>query len=478
VRNETVDQPFFIPAESPNEAIARIFALTGAQAQGRGEKRALLALRDALGVDVDVARTNAVLGARLAEALSVPWRAEDYTIRNKVNLAGLNVLLEAAAQRYQLGALAQVRATLPQTLTGPQWQTFSPAVSKIEAVTRIAGLTGAPAEWLGPGSKEHKSALTNLADRLLPGVEVDRSSKTRLGRSLAHRLDVQWTDACYSTGETISLEGLNTILAGAERRSGRLGVSGVEMLATPEAEGAALAAALNDGWKAEAWEARRSIEWMLKEGVRGANENEWQGWYFEARGREVLNSAFPPNRRPVRAKYGNTTFDYSLNYVWDLKAHTEEQVFPVSKRRTSGHAQMILNDEAAIRACVAEQGLGFLTLGGSALMDEDREFVAWHRAFKAAHGVRSARSNSGLSRLRKAFFTPLHVEAFWIANSAALDAAVASGSILVQRQGRQPPRRFGEAGAQRRTKMAMQLTRARAELQLARRDWKQQPPQP
>ncbi len=99
--------------------------------------------------------------------------------------------------------------------------------------------------------------LVNLADNLLGDAALDRGSKTRLAREIATELGVTWTDTCYSTGETISLEGLNVILAGAERRLGRLGSSSAEVLATPQAEAEALVAALVDGWRAEPWDGRR-----------------------------------------------------------------------------------------------------------------------------------------------------------------------------------------------------------------------------
>ena len=162
------DREFFIPAETTGEAIARIFSLTGAPQQSRGEKRALVALRDALGLAIDVVRTNDVMGERLARQLDVEWDQDRFTVRNKVNLAGLNALLEGAYDAFREGSLQRLEGELPATLSGPAWASFKPAVSKIEAVTRIARLTDSPEEWLGPGSKEHKSVLTNLADRLLP----------------------------------------------------------------------------------------------------------------------------------------------------------------------------------------------------------------------------------------------------------------------------------------------------------------------
>ena len=464
------DRQFFIPAATTNEAIARIFSLTGARYQSRGEKRALVALRDSLGLDVDVVRTNAVMGEQLAQRLDVAWEPELHTVRNKVNLDGLNVLLEGATERFQAGELQRVGAEAPVALVGPGWAAFQPAVSKIEAVTRIARLTDSPEEWLGPGSKEHKSVLLNLADRLLPTALLDRSSKTRLGRDIASELDVPWTDTCYSTGETISLEGLNTILAGTERRLGRLGTSAADLLASPEAEGAALAAALFDGWKAEQWDGRTCVEWLAASGARGANDNEWQGWYFEARGREVLAAAFQPSQHPPRTRYGNTVFDYSLNHVWDLKAHTTVQVDGVGRETKSG-GNLMLNDERAVRDCVKEQGLGFLILSGAAVMDSDGSFVSWHRDFKARRGKRVSPSNSGKSRTRKKAFVPLNVEAFWIASSLALDAAVAAGSLAVRATGRQPPKVAGGLGAARADKFHMHLPTARRDLRIGRRDW-------
>lgn len=468
---QSTDREFFIPAATTNEAISRIYSLTGAPPANRGEKRALVALRDALGLDVDLVRTNAVLGERLAGKLNVEWRLHEYTLRNKVNLAGLNALLEGATIAYQEGSLRCVASDRSPHFSNAVWSDFRPAVSKIEAVTRIAGLTDSPSEWLGPGSKEHKSVLVNLADRLLPSAVLDRSSKTRLGRDIARQLDVIWTDTCYSTGETISLEGLNVILAGAERRLGRLGTTAADLLASPEAEGEALVAALYDGWAARPWDGRKSVQWLAASGARGANENEWQGWYFEARGRELLNAAFPPAANPPRVRYGNTTFDYALNRVWDLKAHTDRQSLPSKGTRSVGGA-VILNDEEAIRTCVAEQGLGFLIVGGDALMDEDGSFIAWHRLFKAANGSRkTAPSNSGKSRMRKAAFSPLHVEAFWIADTPSLNAATAGGWMKVAKQGRQAPRNSGEPGAERRTKMHMDVRAARSRFGVARREW-------
>lgn len=130
--------------------------------------------------------------------------------------------------------------------------------------------------------------LINLARSLAPALDT-RLSKTKLGAALARAFDTPWSAECESTGETISLVGLNTLLAGAERRLGKLGSDRAMLLGTPEEEGKALAAALLDAWrpsphpdgsKRVVWDARKCIHWMLDQGVtEGPNQNEWQGFY-------------------------------------------------------------------------------------------------------------------------------------------------------------------------------------------------------
>lgn len=464
------ERPFFFPATTVAEAVARIFTLTGRSPDGtRGEKRALVALRDALGLDVETARTNAVLGRLLAEALNIGWWPTVFTERNTVTLDGLNALLEAATEAQLAGSLRRLTNAAPQGLTGPAWAAFRPARSKIEAVTRIAALTNAPKEWLGPGGKEHKSVLLNLADALLPEADLNRSSKTKLGASMSRELGVPWDTRCESTGETISLAGLNTVLAGAERRLGLLGSEVTDSLATPQDEGQALTAALLAGLvkgDRDHWDGREAVTWLRAQGLRGSNDNEWQGFYGEEKAKLVLGRSFTPRPDPPRTRFANTTFDYALNRVWDIKVHTETQ-FVVGAQRPAGNETQ-LNDETAVRLCVAEQGLGFLTVNGAATMDETGEFVAWHRVFK---GTATTSSNSGVSRMRKAAFRPTSVEAFWVADTETLAAAVLAGQLRVRAQGRQAPRVGETSGAPRSSKFEMRMVQARGGLRVARHDW-------
>ncbi|MDC7121863.1 hypothetical protein OMK64_09980 [Cellulomonas fimi] len=467
-----VDRPFFLPAETAGEAITRIYSLTGAADAGtRGEKRAVVALRDALGVDVDTGATSDVMGAAIAEVLGVPWVPALYLEKHKLTLGGLNALLEGATDAYHDGSLRQLEAMRPDLLSGPEWAAFNPARSKIEAVNRISLLTDSGPEYLGPGGKEHKRVLINLVNGM--GLHIPITTKHGTAAALAREFGAPWADSCVSTQGTITLSGLNVLLAGAERRLGKLGVARAALFGTPEQEGAALAAALLTGWRPTrqadgssrvVWDARQCVQWMKRQGItKGPNENEWQGFYFEHRGVEILNAAFTPITNPPRSRYENTSFDYSLRYVWDLKAHTESQILPVSGKSKPGLPGAPLNDQLAMRACIEDQGLGFLMLGGRAVMDEDRAFYQWHRTFK---GREPAPSNTGRSTMRKAAFEPLHVEAFWFANIEALDAAYASGLIKDFSQGRQ------SRGATRKLKYELNARKARAAgLSVARHDW-------
>ncbi len=473
--SSSFDRPFFLPADTLAEAIERIYALTGrapdkSPGGTRAGKRALVALRDSLDLQIDIVWTPAATADAIAEALSIEWHPEAFTDRHMVNLDGFNALLEGATEAVHAGSLHRLRDEAPNHLTGPGWKAFQPARSKIEAVTRIAALTNAPREWLGPGAKEHKSVFLHLANNLFPDdPRLDTRSKTKLGSSLAEILGVPWTDQCSSTGETIQLLGLNTILAGAERYLGRLGSEVADALATPEAEGDALAAALLDGLP-DHWDGRRAVKWLADNQLRGANDNEWQGFYGEERAKVALASAFTPRVPSPVVRYGNTVFDYSLNCVWDIKVHTEYQVFGAGRR--PGGTATLLNDEAATRACIEEQGLGFLVIGGEAVMDESGDFVAWHREFKAKNGGRRvAPSNSGNSRQRKSAFTPSQVEAFWVPNSEALDAAILGGRLKVRPIGRQPPKDAGGSGVARADKFEMRMPQARDGIRVARYDW-------
>jgi hypothetical protein len=450
-------RPFFLPAATPGEAIERIFSLTGASDAGtRGEKRAIIALRDALGLDIATGVTSDVMGSAIAEALDVEWHPRRFLDRHKITLEGLNALLEGAVDAYAAGSLRRLEEMRPVLLNGLEWAPFVPARSKIEAVNRISTLTGSGAERLGPGGKEHKRVLVNLVNGMR--LDVPITTKHGTAAALAREFHAPWSDICVSTQGTITLIGLNVLLAGAERRLGRLGVDRALLFGTPEEEGRALAGALVDGFTPSRfpngqekvyWFGHRSVRWLASNGTGQANQMEWPGFYWEYQARTILSRRFAPNPYPPRTKYGPDPFDFSLNFVWDLKAHTEAWYDPATGTTSKGQSSMPLNDAESMDLCITEQGLGFLAVAGIAIADIGDVFKTWHDGFK---GKAKAPSNHDRSRRRKAAFEPLHVDAFWFANADSLNAATAAGLVTGFQQGKQAPTQEGGVGRARRPK--------------------------
>lgn len=477
----SADRPFFLPAATPGEAIERIFSLTGASDAGtRGEKRAVVALRDALSLDIETGATSDVMGAEIARALGVGWEPTNYLDRHRINLAGLNALLEGATDAYAEGSLRRLNEMRPPLLDGPEWAQFVPARSKIEAVNRISMLTNSGAERLGPGGKEHKRVLINLVTGLNLGIAI--TTKHGTAEALAREFNAPWSDICVSTQGTITLNGLNVILAGAERRLGRLGVDRALLFGTPEEEGQALAAALvegftptrfPDGSERVHWDGRRAVQWLDRNETGQARQMEWQGFYWEYQARRILGKSFAPNPHPPRTRVGSVTFDYSLNFVWDLKSHTEMWRDPVTGKTRRGRSASPLNDAESMDLCIAEQGLGFLMMSGVAVEDVGGDFKSWHDAFK---GREAAPSNTGRSRPRKAAFEPLTVDAFWFADTMALNAAKLSGLITGFAQGPQSPRRDGQRGAARESKYNLTSRAVDSGLHVVRYYYAQKPP--
>lgn len=93
---------------------------------------------------------------------------------------------------------------------------YTPATTKATAVARMYLLGNRVTEPLGPGSKEKKSALEALGSF----VDLDLSripGKTECARRIAAKIGVTWDNTCYSTGETITLVGMNRLVGGALR---------------------------------------------------------------------------------------------------------------------------------------------------------------------------------------------------------------------------------------------------------------------
>ena len=87
------------------------------------------------------------------------------------------------------------------------------ADNKALAVAQMYALGGALPEPLGPGSKEKKSALQALGRAI--GLELEVvPGKNECGRLIAEAVNVAWDEACYSAGDTITLQGMNRLLDG------------------------------------------------------------------------------------------------------------------------------------------------------------------------------------------------------------------------------------------------------------------------
>lgn len=342
----------FSPAESKAEAVARIYSLAGATPEPLGpgskeRKSVLVRLADALDLPVDVAATKPALGSQIASALGTTWDDRCYSAGATITLVGLNRLLEAATARLALEA-TRIRPTLPRLLAG--WDDFVPARSKLEAVNRISALTESGPQVLGRGSKERKSVLANAVIGLRLQLRLS-VTKSRLGAALAHALDVPWDHTCYSTGETITLDGLNVVLAGMERALGVLGSKRRFPTAAHEAEAlvAVLAEAVPDHW-----DGRQAVIEMRDAEFSQWRQTEWPGFYFEFKGIPAMVDAFGGGPRQV----GAVRFDYALEHLWDLKCHAN-----------SARSLAPLNDQASMLAAIAEGALGLIVLSGDRSID-------------------------------------------------------------------------------------------------------------
>ena len=425
----------FNPAETLREAAARMFALSrSADAGTRGPKRALVALATGLGLDVDLVEVNASLGARIAEELEVPWRAGRDYVDLQVTLAGMNSLLVGAT--YNLTRLSKERRIEDQSVAEVlmAFPGFRPARSKQEAVNRMCDLAGVPHDKLGPGGKEHTWTLRDLARRLAPHLLDSRLTKHELAAALCDAFEVPWLASAGSTGASITLDGLNLILAGAERQAHVVSAG----WATAEAEGAALVEALRRGLP-DHWDGRASILEMRESGSTQWRQMEWAGFYFEEKVRELLNEAHPtPPVGGPRVRFGSTVFDYaSATRVWDAKAHTAMRVLLPDGEpyRDSKDAVSWLNDARAMRECVELQGLGFLVAEGLSGLDATGEFKEWHKAL-GSEGKKGREyvPSTGRSRPRKAAFTPLELRAVWLEDLSDLDAAILAGWLYQEPQ--------------------------------------------
>lgn len=308
---------------------------------------------------------------------------------------------------------------------------FIPAKNKLEAVVRISSLTNSGPEVLGPGSKERKSVFENLAK----GLDLHfsgKETKQALGKRIVECLGGNWTKSCESTGQTITLHGLNLVLRLAEDhflsshiknrftcncKSAHEEINAIRKIAisvTPKSM---------DG--------KACVLFMQKAGGKW-KKTEWHGEYYEMHLFAALVNSIGGGKR----KFFNTTFDYACLNTWDIK------VASVNGSKSKTH---YVNDEKATNAAIANGGLGLIILSG----DSKRSFAfaKWHKALRGQSGTPKKKLTEK--------FIPRTLDLFFIPDQNALKGAVSAGALKIQTQGK------NSNGKSRPKKYSINLHKAR-----------------
>lgn len=317
---------------------------------------------------------------------------------------------------------------------------FREAKSKIEAVNRISELTASGAEELGPGSKERKSVLVNLASGI--GLVVDvRESKQQIAKLIANKLGGTWTADCESVGQTITLKGLNNLLELALLHFEKVDSHKLDIYDSPSTEAKEILSTF-EKFISGVWLGQDAVQQMKDAEYAHWRQTEWQGWYFEFLSLPRLISSLGGKRR----KFMNTDFDYSLQRTWDLKAHS------LNGLNGKPNNECPLNDKESMDALIAAEGMGLIIINGE--VKYEPWFGIWHKALRGKSGP--------VGRALKSEFIPRSIEIFWIQDSAMKERAIAAKVLKLFKQGHQPD------GSPRKVKYQLNAEKARrSELFLA-----------
>ncbi len=308
---------------------------------------------------------------------------------------------------------------------------FVEARNKLEAVARISNLTNSGPEFLGPGSKEHKSVFLNLALGL--GISHEPNiTKHALAAKILESLGGEWSSEYESYGATVTLKGLNALLTYASRHleiDGRLKTSVYE--ASFEQELRSVSQIVVEHTPLQ-MDGKLCVEEMKLVEDSNWRQTEWQGFYFEMKIEAALTNIIGGGHQ----KFFNTQFDYVRNYIWDLKMH--------SSRDKSGNPNntLILNDTRAMNQAVEERGLGFIIL--TALPTYDLDFTRWHKQFRGGGIVEP-------TRILKSSFISERIDIFYIPDTQSLQRAIQSEQLAIMAQGK------NSNGKSRPTKYSLDL---------------------
>jgi hypothetical protein len=240
---------------------------------------------------------------------------------------------------------------------------------KLELVNLIIQLTDSGPEQLGPGSKERKSVLVNLAIGL--GIPFDHTmSKQELGARIVGNLGGVWRSEFESTGQTITKKGLAELFHLAE----------IEVKYRPSYSSTSTRSIFEDEFTKIAqisatsfpkvMDGKACVTEMKALENRNWKQVQWQGFYFEMKAVEALTQNLGGGKRTLY----NTEFDYVRNFIWDIKAHSTRNEAGVLTN------SCILNDVRAMEAAISDTGLGFVVLSG--LPTYDIGFTRWHKTFR------------------------------------------------------------------------------------------------
>jgi len=310
---------------------------------------------------------------------------------------------------------------------------FIPARNKLEAVARISNLTNSGPEVLGPGSKERKSVLSNLARGLQVNFDPD-DTKQDLGKKIANKLGVNWTSDCESVGQTITLKGLNLLL---ENSSFHLTEYRYKNTNNSIEDESRLISDVVVKYTPRNMDGITAIKEMKEAEFPKWKLTEWQGLYFEFKVRPQLINSLGGEPK----KIGRTEFDYVLTFPWDMKVHSS-----LTKDGKSSPGGCQLNDGYSMEKAINEYGLGLIILSGKP--NYDLEFTRWFKNFRE-----SKSKTEPIKPLKKEFLAE-KVDFFFIPNSDRFKEALAKKEMTVFKQGPQ------QSGDKRNYKYSLNMKKA------------------
>ena len=295
---------------------------------------------------------------------------------------------------------------------------FVPARNKLEVVARISNLTNSGPETLGPGSKEHKSVVLNLA-RGMGLAASENETKQGLAARIVETSGRKWTSECESIGQTITLVGLNLVLQAGFEYFEKLkeGQSLVQLSLEEELRKISEVVMEKTPRHMDGVEA---IMEMKDAEFSQWRATEWQGFYFEFKVRPELINRLGGGPR----KIGSTSFDYALDRTWDMKVHSTS-----TRHGKKSKLNCALNDAESMQLAANQGGFGLMILSGEPTYDWD--FTRWHKKF------RSGSSEEPKKALKKSF-DPERIDFFFIPTLSRLEEALKSGELDLFKQGRQP----------------------------------------